>query len=84
MTGTAGVNAAAEFARLKLTYGPRWHIAASIPGTGPRTLTATDTSTGRRVRARNEAELETTLAQASQQRQVPGQPAHTECGGLCR
>jgi hypothetical protein len=54
---------AAPLARLKIIYGPRWHITASIPGTGPRTLTATETGTGRRIRARNESELETRLRQ---------------------
>ena len=56
-----GPSRARDLARLKLTYGPRWHITASIPGLGPRTLTATETGTGRRLHARNEPEMEARL-----------------------
>jgi hypothetical protein len=64
-TSTAGP--AAHFARLKIAYGPRWHITASIPGLGPRVLTATETGTGRRIQARNEAEMESKLLQVAGQ-----------------
>ena len=55
---------AAHLARLKITYGPQWHITTTIPGTGPRTLTAVETGTGRRIQARNEPEMETKLLHA--------------------
>ena len=62
---------AAHLARLKITYGPRWHIATTIPGTGPRTLTAIETGTGRRLQARNEPEMEIKLLQAARSASSP-------------
>ena len=72
---------AAHLARLKVTYGPRWHISASIPGTGPRTITAIETSTGRRLQARNEPEMEAKLMHDGRRAQLP---ASTDCMRLSR
>lgn len=77
-TGTG--SPAAQLARLKLTYGPRWHITATIPGTGPRILTATETGTGQRIQARSEHEMAHNLAAITGQAQPP---ACTECTHLC-
>lgn len=50
---------------------PRWRITVSVPGTGPRILTAIETGTGRCVQARDESELEARLTAE------PAQPAGT-------
>lgn len=85
MTALASsISTAAALARLKLTFGPRWHVTVSIPGTGPRTLTATETGTGRRVVARNEREMESALLQVTDTGRLPGQLPCTDCAGLCR
>ena len=68
---------AAQLARLKISYGLRWHISASVPGTGPRTITAIETATGRRLQARNESEMETKLMHAGRRHQPnPGTEPH--------
>ena len=74
----------AALARLKLDYGPRWHITASVPGTGPRTITAVETGTGRRIHARNEPEMETRLRQAAGPTSRASPATGTECEYLCR
>lgn len=79
MTSPPTASRAAELARLMITYGPRWHITATIPGTGPRVLTATELGTGRRIRARSEPELEARLIQEPAQVSAAPASLRTEC-----
>ena len=76
MSGPAVPSRAAHLARLMLTYGSHWRITVSVPGTGPRVLTAIETGTGRCVQARSESELEARLTAEPAQRAGPAPGAH--------